>query len=234
MMRTIHLHGRLKTLFGPKHRFDVLTAAEALRALNCAFPGEFVKELSEGAYCVVRGNRHSGMQLDIELVTSFKLGNADLHIIPVAAGAANGTNKAVGKTILGTVLIGAAVFMSGGAAGGLLAGMGAQALTGVGITWGNIALVGLGLALSGGATLLANASDPTTSDTKTDESFTTAGPTNLAQQGAAIPLIYGETMTGSNVISFDADIEDIRAYQDAQGSMADYYLGAFQYRVGNS
>jgi predicted phage tail protein len=42
MLRTIHLHGALKKQFGPSFRFDVATAGEALRALNCAFPGKFV------------------------------------------------------------------------------------------------------------------------------------------------------------------------------------------------
>ncbi|MET4217841.1 putative phage tail protein [Bradyrhizobium sp. LB14.3] len=78
MLRTVHLHGKLGKEFGQSHRFDVATAGEALRALNCAFPGRFVKALEDGYYKVVRGDKRNGMQLDLELVNGFNLGIADL------------------------------------------------------------------------------------------------------------------------------------------------------------
>lgn len=219
MMRTIHLYGHLKKQFGAKHRFDVRTAAEALRALNCAFPGDFVTALQSGSYKLVRGSKTSGMQLDLDLVSSFNLGQADLHLIPVAAGAAN--NKGVAKTIVGVALIGAAIFMSGGTLAAPLSGMGATAFSigGMGVTWGNIALLGLGIALSGVSTLLAG--DAKSEEKKSDESYTINGPTNIASEGTAIPLIYGECIVGSVNVSFDADIEDIGSYQGVTGSMGD-------------
>lgn len=218
MIRTIHLHGKLKKQFGASHRFDIATAAEALRALNCAFPGDFVAALKEGSYQLVRGNRHSGMKLDLDLVTSMRLGMADLHIIPALEGAVN--SKGVAKTILGTVLIGAAIFMAPAGAG-LLGNMSATAfpLLGANITYGNIALIGIGLTLAGAASLLAKP----ISDTKQEasDSFTISGPTNSAKQGDAIPLIYGETMVGSVTVSFDSDIEDIGAYAGQTSSLGD-------------
>ena len=210
-LRVIHLHGRLKKQFGAKHRFDVKTAAEALRALNCAFPGDFVTALQSGSYKLVRGDKRSGMQLDIDLVSSFNLGGADLHLIPVAAGAAN--NKGVAKTILGVVLVGAAIFMSGGTMAAPLT-IGGQSM--LGMTWGNIALLGLGVALSGVSTMLAG--DTKSDEQKSDESFTINGPSNGARQGMGIPLIYGEVITGSVTVSFDANIEDISAYQGVSRS----------------
>lgn len=216
MLRTIHLHGKLKKKFGAKHKFDVRTAVEAVRAFNVAFPGEFIAEMKEGAYRLVRGDRHNGLQLDLDLANSFNLGNADLHIIPVPQGAGNG--KGIGKTILGVALIGAAVFFSGGTLAAPLSGMSSQAfaLGGMSVSWGNIALVGLGLTLSGAASLLAKTNS---TDDKDDSSFTINGPSNNAQQGAAIPLIYGEVIVGSTCISFDSDIEDIGAYQGVTDSM---------------
>ncbi|MEH2542824.1 hypothetical protein [Bradyrhizobium sp. AZCC 1699] len=213
MLRSIHLHGRLKKQFGASHRFDVATAAEALRALNCAFPGAFVTALQTGSYKLVRGDKRSGMHLDLDLVSSFNLGAADLHLIPVAAGAAN--NKGVTKAIIGTVLVGAAIFMSGGALAAPLT-IGGQSL--LGATWGNIALLGLGVALSGVSTMLAGDTKPK-EDAESHESFTINGPTNMAAEGTAIPLIYGEVITGSINVSFDADIEDIGTYQGVTGSM---------------
>lgn len=214
-LRVIHLHGRLKKRFGASHRFDVATAAEALRALNCAFPGDFVTALQTGSFKLVRGDKHSGMQLDIELISNFKLGMADLHLIPVAAGAAN--SKGVTKAVLGTALVGAAIFMSGGTLAAPLT-IGSQSV--LGMTWGNVALLGLGVALTGASTMLAGEiAKP--QEQKNEESFTINGPGNGARQGMAIPLIYGEVITGSATVSFDADIEDIGSYQGQVGSLSD-------------
>ena len=211
MLRTIHLHGKLKKQFGPQHRFDVRTAGEALRALNCAFPGDFVGALQTGSYKLVRGDKRAGMILaDIDLVNEFGLGGADLHMIPVAAGAGNG--KGIGKAILGTVLIGAAIFMSGGTLAAPLATSGLAS----GITWGNIAVVGLGMALSGVSSLMSN---PDKAAPPKTDSFSISGPTNMAGQGSAIQLIYGECIVAPVCISFDADIEDIGAYGGATSSL---------------
>jgi predicted phage tail protein len=218
MMRTIHLHGRLKKQFGPKHRFDVGTAAEALRALNCAFPGDFVTALQSGSYKLVRGDKRTGMALDIDLVCKFQLGAADLHVMPAPEGAGNA--KGVAKAIVGTVLVGSAIFFSGGSLAAPMAGLSSQAFAigGMSVTWGNIALVGLGLALSGASSLLAK-TDSSASDSKNEESYSINGPDNVARQGSAISLIYGEVITGIVTVSFDADIEDIGAYSGQTASM---------------
>ena len=226
-LRVVHLHGRLKKQFGASHRFDVATAAEALRALNCAFPGNFLAALQTGSYKLVRGDKRSGLHLDIDLVSSFKLGLADLHIIPAAAGAAN--SKGVAKTILGTALIGAAIFASGGTLAAPIAALSGVPLVG-GMSWGTIALLGLGVALSGVSTMLAGDTKPT--EQKNEDSFTINGPTNGARQGMAIPLIYGEVLTGAVTVSFDADIEDIGSYQGQIGSMGSG-IQAFRDAYGN-
>lgn len=209
MMRSIHLYGHLKKTFGPSFKFDVRTAGEALRALNCAFPGKFIQALQTGSYKIVRGDKRNGTFLDLELVNSFNLGRADLHIIPVAKGASN--SKGTAKTILGVALIGGAIFLSGGTLAAPLSQLGTAVSIGgtsLGFTWGTVAAIGLGLTLSGISTLMSN---PATSTDKTD-SYSISGPTNTGQQGAAIPLIYGECIVGSIGVSFDADIENIGAY----------------------
>ncbi len=205
-MATVRLYGPLRKEFGSEFKFQVRTAGEALRALNCAFPGRFVKALEGGSFKVVRGNRHTGVALDIDLVNSFNLGNAELHIIPVAKGAGS-SSKGTAKTILGVVLIGAAIFMAPAGAG-FIAGMSEAAPLALGMNYGQIAAIGLGLALSGVATLLSKPAE----STESNPSYNIAGPTNTGAQGDAIPLIYGEVMAGSVGVSFDADIEDIGAY----------------------
>jgi predicted phage tail protein len=209
MMRSIHLYGHLKKAFGRTFKFDVRTAGEALRALNCAFPGKFVQALQTGSYKVVRGDKRNGTFLDLELVNSFNLGRADLHIIPVAKGASN--SKGTAKTILGVALIGGAIFLSGGTLAAPLSQLGTAVSIGgtsLGFTWGTVAAIGLGLTLSGISTLMSN---PATSTDKTD-SYSISGPTNTGQQGSAIPLVYGECIVGAIGVSFDADIENIGAY----------------------
>ena len=216
MLRTIHLYGKLKKQFGASHRFDVETAGEALRALNCAFPGSFVRSLEAGSYQLVRGARHTGQSLDMDLITGLRLGMADLHLIPVAVGAAN--SKGVVKSVLGVALIGGAIFMSGGTLAAPLSMMSTAVIPGMGVTWGNIAMVGLGLTLSGASTLLAKpAAAALNTDAETSHTF--SGPGNTGQQGEAIPLIYGRVLTGSVPVSFDSDIEDIGAYQGGSGSL---------------
>lgn len=214
MLRTIHLHGKLGKEFGASHRFEVATAAEALRALNCAFPGRFVKAIENGAYKLVRGDKRNGMQLDIELVNGFKLGLADLHIVPVAKGAASNTTKGTTKIVLGAALIGGAIFLSGGTLATPLAASGILS----GTTYGTVAAIGLGLALSGASTLL---SKPAGEQTQASNGLSVNGGNigNSGRQGDAIPLIYGECLVGSTPVQAWSDVEDISVYADSAGSI---------------
>ena len=216
MLRKIHLYGKLKKQFGASHSFDVETAGEALRALNCAFPGAFVRSLEVGSYQLVRGARRTGQTLDMDLITGLRLGMADLHLIPTATGAAN--SKGVVKSVLGVALIGGAIFMSGGTLAAPLSMLSTAVPGALGITWGNIAMIGLGLTLSGASSLLAKPADAKL-DTDDSKSHTFNGPGNTGQQGDAIPLIYGRVLTGSVPVSFDSDIEDVGAYQGGSGSL---------------
>jgi predicted phage tail protein len=193
MLRTIHLHGHLKEKFGPSYRFDVATAAEALRALNCAFPGKFIAAIREGSYKLIRaGTADEGLELDMSLINELKLGAADLHLIPVAEGAAmSQTAKGTTKIVLGATLVAGALFFAPAAAGGMsgfAAAMGAGVPGAMGLTYGNIALVGLGLALAGVSTLLTKPAVNTASNGITVGG---SGIGNAGQQGNAIPLIYG-------------------------------------------
>ncbi|MGY4351567.1 putative phage tail protein [Bradyrhizobium sp. GM7.3] len=214
MLRTIHLHGKLSKEFGASHRFDVATAAEALRALNCAFPGRFVKALEQGAYKIVRGDKRNGMQLDLDLVNQFNLGLADLQLIPVAKGAASNTAKGTTKIVLGAALVGGAMFLSGGLLATPLAASGILS----GTTYGTVAAIGLGLALSGASTLLTKpAGQPTQASNGLNVNGGNIG--NSGQQGNAVPLIYGECMVGTTPVEVWSDVEDINVYADNAGSI---------------
>ena len=205
MLRTIHLHGRLGDKFGKEFRFDVATAAEAVRALATNF-NEFLLELQEGSYEVVRGNYFGDdpIWLDESEVAEFKLGHADLHIVPHIEGSKNARAGGSLKIILGVALIGVAV---AGAffTGGMSLGMMGTTIPGLGISFGNVAMVGVALILAGVARLLT----PTQQNPNEQASFLLNGPGNSYAQGNPVPLVYGEVIVGSQLISGSIDIEPI-------------------------
>ena len=211
-LRTVHLHGALGAEFGESFCFDVATAGEALRALNCAFPGKFVKALQGKSYRIVRGEPDTGMDLDLDLVKDLRLGSADLHLIPVAEGAMNKTAKGTTKIVLGAALIGGAIFLSGGVLSTPLASSGILS----GTTYGTVAAIGVGLALAGVATLLTKPAAQTASN---DVSIAGGMNGDTGQQGAAVPLIYGEVLAPGIPISVASDSEDLDVYANSAGSV---------------
>lgn len=196
-MRRVILHGRLKRQFGPEFRLDAATVGECIRGIGVQVKG-FLAALKEGSYEVIRGERRTGLRLAETDINTLRLGQADLHLVPVAAGRAKGGAL---KAILGVALVGVAIFASGGTLAAPLAG-----LTGGGM-WGSVAVLGLGLAVSGAAQMMTKKESSDTG--KKEDSFAFSGPTNGTEQGTAVPLIYGRVMCGSIAASTGLDIEDI-------------------------
>lgn len=204
MLRNVYLHGRMKKLFGGRFRLDVATPGEALRALHANLEG-FTEALKEGSYHLIRGSRKEGISLGLEEV-EFRLGNADFHLIPVTKGARGGKGGAL-KIVLGVALVGAAIFFSGGTLAAPLAGL----MSGGSLTmWGNVALLGLGLAVSGIASVISSKEKPKQEiSSEKKESFAFSGATNAFEQGNAVPVIVGEVITGGIPISAGIDVESI-------------------------
>lgn len=200
-VRKIHFYGRLKKLFPKPIELDVQTAGEAIRAIAMQTRG-FLDILKDGYYRVVIGkSKNGGLDLDIEDLNSFRCGAKDIHIVPVLAGSSS--KGGIIKTLVGAAIIGAAIFFSGGTLAAPLAGAGAGILSG--ITYGNIAMLGVAIALSGISQLI---SKPSSKDKK-DESFSLSGPGNVYGQGNAVPVLYGKMITGAVLISAGIDIEKI-------------------------
>lgn len=192
MIRTIHLYGKLAR-FGKKHKLDVETAGEAVRALIVNYP-EIQKEIASGEWRVIRGNPQVGLHLDEATIAEMKLGSADVHIMPAIRGRKGGRSSGLLKTILGVTLIavsmGAGAWLANPIMGGALAGV-------TGATWGSaLGMAGLGLALSGVSSLLA----PETKDREETKSYTMTGPTGSVGQGNAVPLVYGGPLICSGVL----------------------------------
>lgn len=215
-LRTVYLHGVLGKEFGEKFRFDTSTAADTLRALNCAFPGRFIAAIQKYSYRLVRGDPETGMDLDMDEIVAFKLGSGNLHMIPVVSGAASQTTKGTTKVVLGAALVGGAIFLSGGTLATPLASSGLLS----GLTYGNIAVVGIGLALAGVSTLLAK---PPVSTASNGISTGGAATGDLAQEGSAIPLVYGRCMVPGVPVSLASQTEDIDVYANQNGSIEDAF-----------
>lgn len=198
-MRDIYLHGALGKKYGKKFTLDVLTAAEAVRALCANFP-EMMKDLRAGAWHVVRGKSlKSGFDLGEGHIFTFKLGSGDLHIAPFVAGSKNGNAM---KIIIGVALVavsfGTAAFL-GTAINATL--MGAT-------TWGNaIGMIGLSMAATGISGMLAP--EMSMGDSKDQSSYIMTGPSGTSSQGAAVPIVYGRVITGGVIVSNGLDVDQI-------------------------
>lgn len=198
LLRKVYLHGALAKKYGKVFTFDVATAGDAIRALVCNFPN-IKKDLYDGAWHVVRGKIKDGLSLEAEQLNTFKLGNAELHIMPYVAGSKQGGAL---KVILGVALLGFSLFM--GLSTPLIGVSGGAAIGG--LTYGNLAMFGAAVALAGVSSLLSP--DEKAKEDK-DSSFALRGPTNVYEQGYPVPLVYGEVITGGVMISGGVDVERI-------------------------
>lgn len=195
MLRKVRLYGRLAKFIGKRVlEADVASAAEAVRFLVANWP-ELEQHMADQHYRVTVGD----YDLSAEELSA-PAGQQDIKIIPVVAGAG-----AVGRIIAGVALIAFSLLFAPGAAlaGGLFT-LGPTAVSiGVGI--------GVSLALGGVAQLLTPV--PTTPKEDKDprrNSFSFSGIQNTSRQGVAVPVIYGETLVGSVVISAGIDIVQLR------------------------
>ncbi|MBX4911372.1 tail assembly protein [Rhizobium bangladeshense] len=196
-MRKVYLHGELGARFGYEFDMEVETAAEAVRALCVNLRG-FEQVMRAGEFHVVRGKElDKGRDLDLELCSTYRLGKAPLHIAPYIAGSKRGGFL---KIVLGVALVGAAFLFSGGALAAPIAG---GALGGV--TYGNMAILGVALAVSGVSQMLASEEK----EEKNEDSYLLSGPGNTYEQGGALPLVYGEVITGGVLVSAGVDIEQL-------------------------
>jgi predicted phage tail protein len=207
-MRKIRIYGALaKFLKRRVFRAEVASAAEAVRFLVANFPA-VEKHMADQHYRVSLGER----DLALEEIHD-PAGQQVIKIVPVVAGAGG----AAGKILLGVALIAGAIIL-GPAAGGFLGlGLGLHG-AGVGIIGGVAAGlfggIGLSLALGGVAQLLTPTPKmPTGADSNNDprKSYSFSSIQNTSRQDTPVPVVYGETIVGSVVISAGIDIAQVAA-----------------------
>ena len=208
MLRKVKLYGELAEFVGHKEfEVKVNNIAQAVSFLIHNFQG-LEKYMNPKYYQVKVGNYDID---DNEL--NYPIGKEDIHFIPVIAGAGRG---GLGKILLGAALIGGA-FLTGGVSFTFaqvpLANAGA--ITGITGTFLGKAAVYLGasLVLSGVAEMLFPLPKPEkfTSEEDPQLSFNFSGVQNTSRAGTPVPIVYGEIITGSVVISAAVDTNQVQA-----------------------
>lgn len=189
-MREIRVYGRLAKFLGKRvFRAEVASAAEAVRFLVANFP-QLERHMADQHYRVSVGKEDLSTD---ELHDP--AGQQTIRIIPVLVGAG-----AVGRIIGGVALLAAAFLIPGFAA---WAGPTAFSL---------IVGVGASLVLGGVAQLLtpvpqvyAPGASGANSEKDPRKSYSFSGIQNTSRQGVPVPIVYGETLVGSVVISAGID-----------------------------
>lgn len=187
-MRTIRVYGQLARKLGQRvFRAEVDTVAEAIRFLVANFP--HIEEHMIQQYYRVRTGKHIVEKEGIH----YPIGTGEsIFITPVVAGAG-----AVGRIIAGVFLVAASFLIPG-----------AQLL---GVALAPIVFsVGASLVLGGVAQLLAPVPQTPKKDKDPKETnYSFSGIQNTGRSGLPIPIIYGETVVGSIVISAGVSVERI-------------------------
>ena len=206
MLRKVKLYGELAKFVGHKEfEVQVDTVGKAVSFLIHNFPG--IESYMSPKYYQVKVGNYDIDKNEID----YPIGREDIHFIPMISGAGRG----FGKLLLGAVLIGFAIanpavgfgLGPGGLGGGFATASGAFSIT---ATLGNL---GLGLALMGVSEMLIPLPEPQKFSSEEDPkvSFSCSGIQNTSRPGTPVPIVYGEIITGSVVISAAIDTNQVDA-----------------------
>ena len=207
MLRKLKIYGELAQFVGHKEfEIQVDSLAKAVSFLVNNFPQ--VEKYMNPQYYQVKVGDYAVNEEEIH----HPIGQQDIHIVPVISGAGRG----VGKVLLGAALIGI-----GMATGGItFASFFNPAM--VPYAPGFASATGLVKAsiVLGGALVLSGVSDmlfplPKLPEFKSEQdpqlSFSFSGTQNTSRAGTPVPIVYGEIVTGSVVISGAIDTQQVQA-----------------------
>jgi predicted phage tail protein len=214
MLRKVKMYGELADFVGHKELEAVVkNPAEAVRFLVTNFP-KLEAYMANKYYQVLVGKEDVGKE-DLHN----PIGQDDIHIVPLITGA--GGNSPFGRILLGAALIGASFLFPGagmfgtqsfggvfaaGTAGGVATGT--AFMTGLGSA---ISAIGAGLVLNGVSEMLFPIPKPDMPEDDPRISFSFSGVQNTSRAGTAHPIVYGEVVTGSVVISAGIDTDQVQA-----------------------
>lgn len=181
-LRTIRLYGALAKIVGcRKLRAVVSSVSEAMRFLLANFPQ--IEEYLKGRFFKVKVANIALTEDDLKL----PIGQTEeIHIIPAISGA--GGNSGLTQILTGVALIGI----------GLL----------VPFTAPFLVPLGIGLTLTGIATLLTPTPLDGEESTDAAQSYNFSGIQQTSREGPPVPLVYGDIVTGSIVLSVNIERDD--------------------------
>ena len=199
MLRKIRLYGELAKFLGQKtFEAEVHNAAQAIKFLIVNFP-QLEKHMGDRYYKVLVGD----WEIKEEEI-HYPNGQEEIRIIPIVGGEGGGGTRAF---IIGAVLIGAAIIAPGAGMVGLqFAGTGGAAASPFMAAVGNI---GLALALTGLSQMLTPVPPVKEQEQDPRLSFNFSGIQNTSRAGVPVPVIYGELIVGSVVISAAIENEQV-------------------------
>ena len=205
MLRKVKMYGELAEFVGHKELEAVVkNPAEAIRFLVTNFP-KLEAYMSDKYYQVLVGKDDVDKQ-DLHN----PIGQDDIHIVPVITGA--GGNSPFGRILLGAALIGASFLFPGAGLFGTTSFSGAAAGAGIATKIGTaLSAIGAGLVLNGVSEMLFPIPKPDMPEDDTRISFSFSGVQNTSRAGTAHPIVYGEVVTGSVVISAGIDTDQVQA-----------------------
>tara|TARA_R100001440_G_scaffold49815_1_gene69762 strand:- start:11629 stop:12252 length:624 start_codon:yes stop_codon:yes gene_type:complete len=207
MLRTVKLHGELAEFVGHKELKAVINnTADAIKFLVSNFP-KLESYMAHKYYQIIVDDYDIGED-DIHN----PIGRADINIIPIITG--EGGGRTGNRILLGAALIGASFLFPGAGMFGHTSLFQAEAgkglLTGLGTV---ISGIGANLVLSGVNEMLFPLPKPEEHSNDQDPriSFSFSGIQNTSRAGTSHPIVYGEVIVGSVVISANVDTNQVVA-----------------------
>ena len=202
MLKTIKLYGDLKEITGHSELdAHVNSGGDCIRFLFMNWP-QLEAHMNTRHYQVLTDGTDIGEE-EIHYPVS-----EEIKIVPVIAGAGGST----GKILAGAALIGLSfvTFGTSAAFSGMAFG---KAAAGVGLGSKALFYVGACLLLGGVSEMLFPVPKPEKFENDQDPriSFDFGGTPNTSRAGTTHPIVYGEIMTGSTVISINLTTYQVTA-----------------------
>jgi len=210
MKREVKLYGPLAKFVGQrKFLAEISSAGEAVRMLLANFPG-LERHMADQHYKVIVDGQ------DADLEELHYPASQTIKIVPVLGGAGGG----VGKILAGVAIIAFAIVTAGAGIAGLGLGFSAGTAISIGTVGATLVLGGVSQLLSptpqlgqiGPSSFTPGGGRTTTtegSELDPQESYSFSGIQNVSKQGVPVPVVYGETIVGSIVISAGIDVDTI-------------------------
>ena len=191
-LRKLKLYGDLAEHLEVKEiEIDVPTVAKSIQCLLAYHP-KAESYMMNRSYRVLVEERPTELE---EL--HYPAGKGDIKIVPVITGE---SGRGLGSILLGAALIGGAFLFTPLTAGSFFSPIVAPGSFAAALPMTKAAVYLGGYLILGGISQMLTPT-PQTPEEDPENSFAFNSPVNTARAGLAIPLIYGERLVGSAVIS---------------------------------